>query len=108
MRTKRPEWMLKSKCAHDPNIVKFMRETRIDPFYDLKGKEGRAFISAYCSNCPVKLICKSEGFTNHEKGTWGGITESQRRTQRQNLHKDFLRLQEQLRALLPGGAIPNA
>lgn len=67
------EWMQRSKCRIEKKPVAF--------FYpDFKESTKRAKVAEYCSDCPVKGLCRDFGIANKEEhGMWGGVYATQLR-----------------------------
>lgn len=69
-----PEWMADANCRGlDPNL-----------FFPERG-ESNADVKAVCRACDVQAECLAYAVNNGEtKGTWGGLSEKERRRVRRN------------------------
>lgn len=72
-------WKSESKCGKDPEMPAILRSGLWDPFFDEKEEQDKAWIKAYCADCPVKIECQGAGHDEH--GAWGGIPSRSRRYQ---------------------------
>lgn len=73
----KPNWMAQAKCANDEKLQAKLRETKVDPFFDIPGMS--PWIKRYCSTCPVQLDCLFFAMSNKEPhGGWGGLTPTAR------------------------------
>jgi WhiB family redox-sensing transcriptional regulator len=70
-----PSWWDRATCKGQPTELFF-------PVLRESNKEALAF----CRVCPVKLQCREWALRHELHGTWGGLSERQRKLQRQALH----------------------
>jgi WhiB family redox-sensing transcriptional regulator len=67
-------WMNDASCRGAP----------VGLFYPVQGgsasREHRAAALAFCGACPVTAECLAYALNGGEEGTWGGLTEAERKT----------------------------
>ena len=81
------EWQSQGNCYQRREEVQELNSLLgYDMFYPETGKgpEAMKYSDKFCKGCPVLVRCYYEGL--HERGTWGGASETERRRQalRQN------------------------
>lgn len=91
-----PDWQLKSACVTENPDLWFSDEA-----------EDISQAKKHCRACPVRWECLALAYQNNEHfGIWGGLTVKERRRQIRRQRREFLKIQAQMRALLPDGSEP--